>query len=424
MISFYGHYDMTIAFQKTMQMSLVGCCLACSFDAKADETASQTFIKDLYQAHKALTDIGQPGVLKTPGLPQVFFTSKAVSKLADFGEAIHPLTGAATAKLKEIRVSPDSNPDDAIATHMVVVRGEKGLRALRFQLISENGTFKIADISGGDTGAGWSLVGAPIQTKSDSVEDIVSAQETTNTTNPANSRPSVISFKDPFVDAFDGANLSSHWQIRNEDQDRYLVENGEILFVATGIPHSLTQGNPVNEISLPGTMPGRDYRLSIQLRIEPNIMEEKAVLALRNGEDDFLAADLFVRDTGCGPELILATHNSRQIREEEKAHHTYHETRLLAGPFSPNICGEKERAQSDAVLEQLKRQGATLSLIRQGHFYRAQIDMRMTGQTLSFQSPFMVRFEPMANPTIYVGKENGNPGSGNVYVSQFEFQPQ
>lgn len=228
----------------------------------------------------------------------------------------------------------------------------------------------------------------------------------------------------PFSDGFEGAGFKAPWLVGNEKQDSYILENGAALFVVEGKRQMLESKEPANLLTLPGRLPDADYSLVLDVRLDAHTMEEHVMLGLRNEADDYLVADLFVRRTGCGPYLMLATHNRRQLREEEKAHNTRVERDLMEGIFTSSPCHEEGRKQADAILEVLREKGARLSLKRQGYQYRVMVELAFEGETLRYQTPILTRFEAMSNPVIHVGKEGGHPGTGVVHLDHFSFQPQ
>ncbi len=92
-----------------------------------------------------------------------------------------------------------------------------------------------------------------------------------------------------FVDEFDGGELASHWEVLNEDQDSYVVEDGNLLALATG-GASLSKGTATNIFRLKTKLPEGNWVASMKFRMPYQTGREAPFLGLYGDKDNFFAS--------------------------------------------------------------------------------------------------------------------------------------
>lgn len=91
-----------------------------------------------------------------------------------------------------------------------------------------------------------------------------------------------------FFDDFKGDALAAHWTVQNPDKDAYLVENGELLSIASG-GAALEKGDVVNLFKLNTPLPKGDWVATIKFRMPYQTGRETPFLALYDNKDNHLA---------------------------------------------------------------------------------------------------------------------------------------
>lgn len=92
-----------------------------------------------------------------------------------------------------------------------------------------------------------------------------------------------------FFDDFNGDKLSDHWEVINEDQDSYIVEDGSLLSIATG-GGKLASGKATNIFRLKTKMPKGDWVASIKYSMPYQTGRETPFIALYGDKDNFVSA--------------------------------------------------------------------------------------------------------------------------------------
>ncbi|MEM7426052.1 MAG: hypothetical protein AAF441_08150 [Pseudomonadota bacterium] len=92
-----------------------------------------------------------------------------------------------------------------------------------------------------------------------------------------------------FVDEFDGGELAGHWEVLNEDQDSYVVEDGNLLALATG-GASLSKGTASNIFRLKTPLPKGNWVATMKFRMPYQTGREAPFLGLYGDKDNFFAA--------------------------------------------------------------------------------------------------------------------------------------
>lgn len=92
-----------------------------------------------------------------------------------------------------------------------------------------------------------------------------------------------------FFDDFNDGKLSSHWEVINQDEDSYIVEDGSLLTIASG-GGALAKGSVTNVFRMTQAMPKGDWTATIKYRMPYQTGRETPFLALYGDKDNFIAA--------------------------------------------------------------------------------------------------------------------------------------
>ena len=92
-----------------------------------------------------------------------------------------------------------------------------------------------------------------------------------------------------FLDNFDGDGLAPHWEVLNEDADSYIVEDGAVLSIATGVG-SLSKGTATNIFRLKNELPKGDWVATMEYRMPYQTGRETPYLAIYEDKDNYIFA--------------------------------------------------------------------------------------------------------------------------------------
>ena len=92
-----------------------------------------------------------------------------------------------------------------------------------------------------------------------------------------------------FFDDFKGGQLASDWEVVNQDEDSYIVEDGNLLSIATG-GADLSKGTVTNIFRMKQKMPKGDWTATIKYRMPYQTGRETPFLALYGDKDNYIAA--------------------------------------------------------------------------------------------------------------------------------------
>lgn len=92
-----------------------------------------------------------------------------------------------------------------------------------------------------------------------------------------------------FMDDFKGDSLAKHWEVINQDADSYIVEDGNLLTIASG-GTNLAKGNVANIFRLKQKMPKGDWVATIKYRMPYQTGRETPFLALYGDKDNYIGA--------------------------------------------------------------------------------------------------------------------------------------
>ena len=92
-----------------------------------------------------------------------------------------------------------------------------------------------------------------------------------------------------FVDEFDGDSLSDSWEVLNEDPDAYVVEDGNLLIIASGDAH-ISKGPVPNVIRLKSGLPKGNWVATIKFTVPYQTGREAPFLGIYEDEKNQIIA--------------------------------------------------------------------------------------------------------------------------------------
>jgi Ca-activated chloride channel family protein len=94
-------------------------------------------------------------------------------------------------------------------------------------------------------------------------------------------------FKEYFVDNFEGTKLKEHWEVLNPNPDRFIVEQGNLLVIASQ-PGDLRKDMVENFFRLDKPLPPGDWVLTAKVKVDFQTQQEKVFLGLYENNQEFL----------------------------------------------------------------------------------------------------------------------------------------
>lgn len=229
----------------------------------------------------------------------------------------------------------------------------------------------------------------------------------------------------PFADAFEGDGLAAHWQVLNEDRDQYVAERGMLLAVTSGGKDGFDNADARNIYQLQGAMPAGDFDIALAGRLDAKTGYDEVWLGLRESDENFIAAHLYVHTKGCGPALYISTVANQPLNPEEPAVSSAMTVNLFDGPAVGKICNKTGRALGDQVLVDLYKKGFVLTLSRRGLRYQAKVTLDMpagegdaAGGVQEFSGGWIARMADFGSPAFMVGQ--GKKAKGGETLAEFD----
>jgi hypothetical protein len=376
------------------------------FALAQSDTFGKLFVETAWRMQGALLLSGQGGILEHPQMQPHYLTPEAIAGLGQLQRRLDPFSGRSDPKYTTATVSEDYDPNEGGWLYEVSVVNSEDSRKLMVRLEMIGGAFRISNISGEDEAGAWSLKGrdmtrAEIQPRGDTPDNRVAVG------------------LNGIDDGFDRTELGADWQIEQPDDQRYLLEDSALLILVAGDRSALDSPEPPNLLMLQPIMPEAAYIAELSFRLDGQAGDESLSLALRSGPENFIGVEVSMLRTGCGPDLILRSHNKRALQGNEPPFHSVVEYPLLTRHLSQDICGPEGRSRADAILNALRQDGGTLRLIRDDWQYNFQFQTMVDGRHVAFSAGLMSRFEPMPNLVVLAGKDAAAPGTGTVQIDHF-----
>ena len=231
-----------------------------------------------------------------------------------------------------------------------------------------------------------------------------------------------------FEENFDGPALDPAWQIEAEVAERMAFwPEGQLYMVAAGKRQRTTDPEASNRLVLDQPLPEGDFDLAVALRLRSQTRHEAAWLALYQDATNQLGARLMQEVNGCGTQLGLSL-----IRyagpEGSKPEATAFHLPLFNDGVVKTTCNDAGRAEADAVLAALERDGATLRLKRRGRAMTAALSMAYdapdgTRKEIAVETEALTLLRVTGQPSLLAAQAaKGAPGESQVIYDRFTIE--
>lgn len=235
----------------------------------------------------------------------------------------------------------------------------------------------------------------------------------------------------PFEDPFDGNNPARHWRVLNEDKDRYVVEDGEVLAFTTGGQDRFTVDDGKNVFELQALPPDGDFDMSLAGRIEAKTGYEEVWLGQRADTGNYVAAHLYIYTKGCGPALYLRVVANQPLEPGGEPVETDSGFNLFDGPLFKHLCSKAGRALRDKILAKLASDGFELTLSKRGLRYQAAVRLELPARgeqqpagSETVRTRWVARAAPFGKPAFMLGQwPRAGEGESLVRFDHFSIRP-
>ena len=168
-----------------------------------------------------------------------------------------------------------------------------------------------------------------------------------------------------FQDDFDGEGLASHWTVRNADEERYLVEQGELLMVGAGV-QLFREAAAVNVLTLNKPLPEGNWDINLDLKMKMQTGYDIFELGLYRDDKNFLSAQ-FYRFNGQLCRKIELSIFKRSNGKNTSA------GKLISSDSGQ--CGGKINSDVAAIASSITDDGVRLTYSKRGREYFASITL-------------------------------------------------
>lgn len=93
--------------------------------------------------------------------------------------------------------------------------------------------------------------------------------------------------KEVFVDDFDGNKLKEHWEVLNPNPDKFIVERGGLMIIAS-LPGELEKENVENFFRLDKPLPEGDWVMTAKVKVDFQTQWEQFFLGLYENRDSYI----------------------------------------------------------------------------------------------------------------------------------------
>tara|TARA_R110001592_G_scaffold363371_1_gene685744 strand:+ start:379835 stop:381163 length:1329 start_codon:yes stop_codon:yes gene_type:complete len=169
-----------------------------------------------------------------------------------------------------------------------------------------------------------------------------------------------------FEDSFEGDALSVDWEVVNEDLDQYIVENGELLLLATDVG-GLSSPESSNLIGLLRTMPPGDWIVTIEFMPDYQTSKDRLYIGLYDNSQKYLSSSVYSDTNYCcdwGNKATTVMLQTKSVNGEKVT------------KFALPISTPKDRS-SYTFVEYIDAYGlnvkTTLQFIKQGRTYYSRL---------------------------------------------------
>lgn len=103
------------------------------------------------------------------------------------------------------------------------------------------------------------------------------------------------SYTEIFRDNFDGAELATHWEIRNPDPNAFIVEDGKLLLISNKVS-GFTDSKLKNLMLLGQEMPAKNWKMTARVTMPVKTKMEKISIGVFDTETQWIAASIHMAD--------------------------------------------------------------------------------------------------------------------------------
>lgn len=216
-----------------------------------------------------------------------------------------------------------------------------------------------------------------------------------------------------FRDGFDGEALSEDWTMTNEDEEAYIVEEGELLLVSAK-PQGLNSGEPTNLLQLNKKMPKGNWDMNLKLKLDAQTARDQFYLGLYKDPQNFIASRIYVRiGNPCGKIVI-------QLDRYSKGERAFSEKNITG----LRACGDGPEASLAPTLESMAEEGIVLTLSKRGRSYTASATLNGivgdTGTPKKVTTDELTSLRLPGPPALMIGKWENRPGEVLSFIDEIE----
>ncbi|WP_350334920.1 vWA domain-containing protein [Coralliovum pocilloporae] len=258
-----------------------------------------------------------------------------------------------------------------------------------------------------DNTGGQYLAAADASTLSDALNaTVVAAAEPAPQPEPEPVRPAA---KSVFLDEFEGEALGEHWVVINEDQDNYVVDNGELILVNSG-RSGLREQNSKNIVQWQSKPPRGDWDMTMTGTFDMATGRDSGWVGLYEDKDNFIAAHLWTNTGHCS---AVGVSIIKRVKGEESS-------------FQANILGSgcgwgnASKADVNKLLGDLAENPSAVTLSKRGRKYFANFKQ----DTFDVSTEELTLIRSKGKPTLAMGQWDGRKGDTTGIVDRFEIKSQ
>ena len=216
-----------------------------------------------------------------------------------------------------------------------------------------------------------------------------------------------------FVDEFDGESLNPAWSILNDDNEGYVVEDGNLLMATAKVQHFGT-GEPVNLVTFNENLPKGDWDMTMHVNFDGQTGRDAIWFGLYTDPQNYLGIQ-YLNSVGYCSETVL------RLVKEAKGETTKFDARTSGS----TTCG-LGAGDTDAVIASQAEDGLVLTLSKRGRSYHATATLdgivgdTGTARTVSTES--LTSLRSPGKPAFMLGKWEGADGEILSFIDRIEIR--
>ena len=222
--------------------------------------------------------------------------------------------------------------------------------------------------------------------------------------------PTITSY---FKDEFNGEALSEDWTMTNEDEEAYIVEEGELLLVSAKT-QGLYSGEPTNLLQLNRKMPKGDWDMNIKLKMDAQTGRDQFYLGLYKDPQNYLASRIYFRNGSPCAKIVL------QLDRYSKGERAFTEKNIAGS----KACGWGRDGSMQPFLDSMANDGMTLTLSKRGRSYTASATLSGivgdTGTPRSMTTDELTSLRLPGQPAMMIGKFENRSGEVLSFIDEIE----